>query len=169
MSQGDNFAKARAAKVAQKKAADERLAGIEATLGKLAASIEALSQQKPAPQAMRMAPKEADLYAEAIKQLTKPGQMVDRSRTMDLLNPRAHLEGKFAEDDVVRLRADSDMAKRIKKSKHYHGEPDEPILGRVMRFMQTDGQGVKKYKVDFRGVGKDGCRETELELVKSAV
>lgn len=95
-------------------------------------------------------------------------EMAGSSRTIDLLNPRAHLEG-FLNDDVVKLKEGSEVARRIKASGSFKGDPDAPIVGTVLSFLYTTKKGQKKYRVQFPGAGKNGCLESELELVRSAV
>lgn len=73
-------------------------------------------------------------------------------RVQDLLHPRAQDSG-FQPDDVVQYKQDSDKFAKIGDKK-----------GVILNYMYTTKRGDRKYKVDFPGVGQEGCRESEIEL-----
>lgn len=89
-----------------------------------------------------------------------PGQLTGSSRTVHLLNPRAHLTG-FMPNDVVRLRPESIHYPQV--------NPPAEVLGVVLKFQRVSKGGQRKYTVHFDGIGRDGVEESDLELVQSAV
>ena len=98
----------------------------------------------------------------------KIGEAVSTSRTVDLLN-RGARASEFQPKDIVRLRPESSLHKRLQTwySKQGKEIPDQ-VVGMVLKFLSVTNSGVRKYRVQFEGIGKDGCLEHELEFIKAA-
>lgn len=101
------------------------------------------------------------------------GSIAGRSRQVDLMNPRAGLTG-FQPRDIVKLLPDSAIHKRIISDfERQHRENDSvevpsEVYGVVRKFMYVKKHGGRKYRVQFEGIGEEGCLEGELELARSA-
>ena len=88
-------------------------------------------------------------------------------RTADNRDPTAQTRPGFKDDDIVRLKEDTDRAKRIRSYLEKAGELEAGKKlppGIVTGYMYTNRKGQRKYKVDFPGIGEDGITENELEL-----
>ena len=100
----------------------------------------------------------------------RPNALASSSRTVDLLNPRAGITG-FQRSDVVRLK-DCSLRDKIMASYRKRHEQDpstiipDEIYGVVRKFMYVTKRDHRKYRVQFEGIGADGCMEEELELAR---
>ena len=163
---------------------DKRIGKIEKSVGDIASAVAGLTDIVSSMQEKQLAPAvlprtqsdesliervstEVSAQSIAKEAASNPDNVVSRRRSVDLLNPRAGIEG-FREGDVVRLREDSPKLLLIRENQAGL-DPEEDILGVVHSFMRVDRDGSKKYKVRFPKIGQDGVREEELELAKSSV
>ena len=85
----------------------------------------------------------------------------------DYRDPTALTRPGFKDDDIVRLKEDSERALRIRTYLEKAGELEvgkKLPPGIITGYMYTTRKGLRKYKVDFPGIGEDGIAEDELEL-----
>ena len=149
---------------------DDRIANLEALVGKLASTVEdSINLMKDSRKLPMVKTDEARL--EALSKVKKHGDIGESQRVVDFLNPRGQDSG-FQPDDVVMLGENSE---------HYKGhligtngepvkadEEGEPALGVVLAYMYTRRDGHRKYKVNFPKLGKSSFMEKELVMVKEA-
>ena len=88
-----------------------------------------------------------------------------RRRVIDLKYP-GRAESGFQPEDIVMPKAGSKFDGMVRSGlKLEAGEPAP--LGQIISYMYTTKrEGESKYKVFFKGYGKDGCLESELEKVE---
>ena len=135
----------------------DRVDQLEEMIIGLARTVDVLSSALAAPQGLNrtVAP---DKLLE--------GSMDDvRKRVIDLKYP-GRAEAGFQPDDIVMPLPGSELEGKVR-----HGlklNTDEPTpLGTVLNYMYvTKREGEPKYKVFFRGYGKDGCLASELQRVE---
>ena len=107
---------------------------------------------------------------EAMKKVTKDGDIGESQRVHDFLNPRGQ-DGGFQPNDIVKLSESSEPVAYGAYRVDDRGEPDkegEQAMGVVLSYMYTRRDGQRKYKVNFPPFGKSGFLEKELVLVKAA-
>jgi len=94
------------------------------------------------------------------------GTMDDvRKRVIDLKYPGRADEG-FQPDDIIVPKSGSELEGKVRHGLKL-GEDEPTPLGTVLNYMYvTKREGESKYKVFFKGYGKDGCLESELERVE---
>ena len=93
------------------------------------------------------------------------GSMDDvRKRVIDLKYPGRAERGLQA-DDIIMPKPGSELEGKVRYGLRLdEGEPTP--LGTVLNYMYvTKREGEPKYKVFFKGYGKDGCLESELERI----
>lgn len=160
--------------MAQTKTQDEPVAKVEPAAGSDVASlreqVEALTEavrrlSEAGPKLQVAVPAEDRLTRAIARGLKRPGDQAQRRFVRDLRDPKAAEEG-FQWDDIVEIVGDGEHVKSIRE--HAGLPKDEPILGVVRNYMYTRRDGVRKYQVQVRGLGRDGFLETELSLVESA-
>ena len=88
-----------------------------------------------------------------------------RRRVIDLKYP-GRAESGLQPDEVVIPKPGSEFEAKIRRGLKLSS--DDPIpLGQIISYMYTTKRaGESKYKVFFKGYGKDGCLESELERVE---
>jgi hypothetical protein len=134
----------------------DRLDQLESMIAGLASTVEGLTSKLAGPQGISRT-----LSPEAMLE----GTVDDvRKRVIDLKYP-GRAENGFQSDDIIMPKPGSELEVKVR-----HGlrlKEDEPTpLGTVLNYMYvTKREGEPKYKVFFKGYGKDGCLASELERV----
>ena len=137
--------------------ATDRLDQLEAMITGLASTVENLSSKMAGPQGIPRTFGPEKLLEGTVDDV--------RRRIIDLKYPGRETEG-FQPDEIVMVREDSSKAKAMRNGLKL--DNDEPLpLGTIISYMYvTKREGEAKYKVYFKGYGKDGCLESELERVE---
>ena len=134
----------------------DRLDQLEDMIAGLASTVEGLTSRLTSPQGISRT-----LGPEAMLE----GTVDDvRRRVIDLKYPGRAESGLQAED-IIMPKPGSQLEGKVRKGLRLaEGEPTP--LGTVLTYMYvTKREGESKYKVFFKGYGKDGCLESELERV----
>ena len=158
----DRMAKARAAKVQR----DNELAEMKTALAQVVEQNKLLTEQvRSIAQAPRMptTPGPEKKLGDFIKGM-RPGESregIKEVRDSD----QVAMEGAFRSGDIVAIKPDTQKGKAwrlVLKS-------DDPIYGTVLQYLgRTESKrGPRKYKVHFKGVGKDGVTEDEVDFIQS--
>jgi hypothetical protein len=135
----------------------DRLDQLEAMIAGLASAVEGLTSKLAAPQGMGRA-----LSPEA---LLEGGVDDVRRRVIDLKYP-GRAESGFQPDDIVTPKPGSKFEGMIRAGLKLDSDDPTP-LGQIISYMYTTKrEGESKYKVFFKGYGKNGCLESELEKVE---
>lgn len=103
---------------------------------------------------------------ERLKAMTA-GESRSYGRSEDKRDPTALARPGFREDDLVRYKEGTNKATVTRAYLEKAGQIQTGAAlppGIVLRYMYTTKHGLRKYKVDFPGIGKDGVTEDELEL-----
>ena len=134
----------------------DRIDQLEDMIIGLARTVDGLSSALAAPQGLNrtVAP---DKLLE--------GSMDDvRKRVIDLKYP-GRAESGFQADDIIMPKPGSELEGKVRYGLRLdEGEPTP--LGTGLNYMYvTKREGEPKYKVFFKGYGKDGCLESELERI----
>jgi len=88
-----------------------------------------------------------------------------RRRVIDLKYP-GRAENGFQPDDIVMPKPGSQFEGMVRNGLKLQSDDPTP-LGQIISYMYTTKrEGEAKYKVFFKGYGKDGCLESELERVE---
>ena len=88
-----------------------------------------------------------------------------RRRVIDLKYPGRAEEG-FQPDAIVMPKPGSQFEGMVRNGLKLSSDDPTP-LGQIISYMYTTKrEGEAKYKVFFKGYGKDGCLESELERVE---
>ena len=158
----------RADSPAEEKPAGITLDDLASAIGTLAKSVEDVHSRidvvektpRARPATLPLAPTPHQLIAEM-----RAGESRSRRNTIDPLDPRG-TQGGFRPDDVGELEDQDKLARLITAQK---ATRDEPVLGVVLGLMYRRRKDQKrKYKVNFPGIGDDGCMEDEIKLVQAA-
>lgn len=158
----------RADSPAEEKPAGITLDDLASAIGTLAKSVEDVHSRidvvektpRARPATLPLAPTPNQLISEM-----RAGESRSRRNTIDPLDPRG-TQGGFRPDDVVELEDQDKLARLITAQK---ATRDEPVLGVVLGLMYRRRKDQKrKYKVNFPGIGDDGCMEDEIKLVQAA-
>ena len=135
----------------------DRLDSLEEMIIGLARTVDGLTSTLAAPQGLNrtVAP---DKLLE--------GSMDDvRKRVIDLKYP-GRAESGFQPDDIIIPKPGSELEGKVRNGLRLDTDDPTP-LGTVLTYMYvTKREGESKYKVFFKGYGKDGCLESELERVE---
>jgi len=135
----------------------DRLDQLEQMIAGLASSVEGLTSKLANPQAVNRT-----LNPEALLE----GSVEDvRKRVIDLKYP-GRAENGLQPDDIVLPKPGSEFERKVRRGLKLEGDVPTP-LGQVINYMYvTKRENEVKYKVFFKGYGKDGCLESELEKVE---
>ena len=160
----------RADSPAEEKPAGITLDDLASAIGTLAKSVEDMHsridvveqtpQARTRPATLPLAPTPNQLISEM-----RAGESRSRRNTIDPLDPRG-IQGGFRPDDVIELTDQDKLSQLYSVQKATSGEP---VLGVVLGLMYRRRKDQKrKYKVNFPGIGDDGCMEYEIKLVQAA-
>jgi hypothetical protein len=135
----------------------DRLDQLEGMIAGLASSVEGLASKLANPQSFNRTLKPESLLEGSVTDV--------RQRVIDLKYP-GRAESGFQPDDIVIPKPGSKFEGMIRKGLKL--SPDDPMpLGQIISYMYTTKrEGESKYKVFFKGYGKNGCLESELEKVE---
>jgi hypothetical protein len=135
----------------------DRLDQLEDIIAGLADTVEGLINKMSAPQGLSRT-----LSPEAMLE----GDVDDvRRRVIDLKYP-GRSESGYQPNDIVVPKEGSQFEARVRRGLGLASEDPAP-LGQIISYMYvTKREGEPKYKVFFKGYGKDGCLESELERVE---
>ena len=134
----------------------DRLDQLEEMIAGLASSVEGLTSKLAGPQGVNRT-----LNPEALLE----GSVDDvRRRVIDLKYP-GRAESGFQPDDIIIPKPGSELEGKVRYGLRLDTDDPTP-LGTVLNYMYvTKREGEPKYKVFFKGYGKDGCLASELERV----
>jgi hypothetical protein len=134
----------------------DRIDQLEDMIIGLARTVDGLSSALAAPQGLNRTVAPEKLLE---------GSMDDvRKRVIDLKYP-GRAEDGFQADDIIMPKEGSELEGKVRYGLRL-GEDEPTPLGTVLNYMYvTKREGEAKYKVFFKGYGKDGCLESELERV----
>lgn len=134
----------------------DRLDQLEGMIAGLVNTVEGLTSKLASPQGMSRT-----LRPEALLE----GSVEDvRKRVIDLKYP-GRAESGFQPDDIVIPKPGSQFEGMVRNGLKLESDDPTP-LGQIISYMYTTKrEGEAKYKVFFKGYGKDGCLESELERV----
>ncbi len=158
----------RADSPAEEKPAGITLDDLASAIGTLAQSVEDMHSRIDAvektprarPATLPLAPTPNQLISEM-----RAGESRSRRNTIDPMDPRG-IQGGFRPDDVIELTDQDKLSQLYSVQK---ATRDEPVLGVVLGLMYRRRKDQKrKYKVNFPGIGDDGCMEYEIKLVQAA-
>ena len=136
----------------------DRLDQLESMIAGLASTVEGLaSKLTTSPQGVNRT-----LNPEALLE----GSVDDvRRRVIDLKYP-GRAESGLQPDDIVMPKPGSQFEGMVRNGLKLSSDDPTP-LGQIISYMYTTKrEGESKYKVFFKGYGKDGCLESELERVE---
>ena len=135
----------------------DRLDQLENMLVGLASAVEGLTSKLASPQGVNRT-----LHPESLLE----GSVDDvRRRVIDLKYP-GRAESGLQPDEVVIPKPGSEFEAKIRRGLKLSSDDPTP-LGQIISYMYTTKrEGESKYKVFFKGYGKDGCLESELERVE---
>ncbi len=135
----------------------DRLDQLETMIAGLANTVEGLTSKLAGPQGVNRT-----LNPEALLE----GSIDDvRRRVIDLKYP-GRAESGFQPDDIVMPKPGSQFEGMVRNGLKLESDDPTP-LGQIISYMYTTKrEGEAKYKVFFKGYGKDGCLESELERVE---
>jgi hypothetical protein len=134
----------------------DRLDQLEDMITGLARAVEGLTSKLAGPQSVNRT-----LNPEALLE----GSVDDvRRRVIDLKYP-GRAESGFQPDDIVMPKPGSQFEGMVRNGLKLDSDDPTP-LGQIISYMYTTKrEGESKYKVFFKGYGKDGCLESQLERV----
>ena len=134
----------------------DRLDQLENMLVGLASAVEGLTSKLAGPQGVNRTLKPEALLEGSVDDV--------RKRVIDLKYP-GRAESGFQPDDIVLPKSGSQFEGQIRNGLKLQSDDPTP-LGQIISYMYTTKrEGEAKYKVFFKGYGKDGCLESELERV----
>jgi len=135
----------------------DRLDQLEGMIAGLVNTVEGLTSKLASPQGMSRT-----LRPEALLE----GSVEDvRKRVIDLKYP-GRAESGLQPNDIVMPKSGSQFEGQVRNGLKL-GSDDPTPLGQIIAYMYTTKrEGEAKYKVFFKGYGKDGCLESELEKVE---
>ena len=135
----------------------DRLDQLENMLVGLASAVEGLTSKLASPQGVNRTLKPESLLEGSVDDV--------RRRVIDLKYPGRAEEG-FQPDDIVMPKPGSQFEGMVRNGLKLDSDDPTP-LGQIISYMYTTKrEGEAKYKVFFKGYGKDGCLESELERVE---
>ena len=134
----------------------DRLDQLENMLVGLASAVEGLTSKLAGPQGVNRTLKPEALLEGSVDDV--------RKRVIDLKYP-GRAESGFQPDDIVLPKPGSQFERMVRNGLKLESDDPTP-LGQIISYMYTTKrEGEAKYKVFFKGYGKDGCLESELERV----
>ena len=134
----------------------DRLDQLENMLVGLASAVEGLTSKLAAPQGVNRTLKPESLLEGSVDDV--------RKRVIDLKYP-GRAESGCQPDDIVLPTPGSQFEGMVRNGLKLESDDPTP-LGQIISYMYTTKRGGEaKYKVFFKGYGKDGCLESELERV----
>ena len=134
----------------------DRIDQLEDMIIGLARTVDGLSSALAAPQGLNRTVAPDKLLEGSIEDV--------RKRVIDLKYPGRAEEG-FQPDDVIVPLPGSELEGKVRSGLRLGSDEPTP-LGTVLNYMYvTKREGEPKYKVFFKGYGKDGCLESELERI----
>ena len=135
----------------------DRIDELEDMIIGLARTVDGLSSALAAPQGLNRTVAPDKLLEGSIEDV--------RKRVIDLKYPGRAEEG-FQPDDVIVPLPGSELEGKVRSGLRLGSDEPTP-LGTVLNYMYvTKREGEPKYKVFFRGYGKDGCLASELQRVE---
>ena len=135
----------------------DRLDQLENMLVGLASAVEGLTSKLAGPQGVNRTLKPEALLEGSVDDV--------RKRVIDLKYP-GRAESGFQPDDIVLPKPGSQFEGMVRNGLKLDSDDPTP-LGQIISYMYTTKrEGEAKYKVFFKGYGKDGCLESELERVE---
>ena len=135
----------------------DRLDQLENMLVGLASAVEGLTSKLASPQGVNRTLNPESLLEGSVDDV--------RRRVIDLKYP-GRAESGLQPDEVVIPKPGSEFEAKIRRGLKLSSD-DPPPLGQIISYMYTTKrEGESKYKVFFKGYGKDGCLESELERVE---
>ena len=135
----------------------DRLDQLENMLVGLASAVEGLTSKLAAPQGVNRTLKPESLLEGSVDDV--------RRRVIDLKYP-GRAESGLQPDDIVMPKPGSQFEGMVRNGLKLSSDDPTP-LGQIISYMYTTKrEGEAKYKVFFKGYGKDGCLESELERVE---
>ena len=135
----------------------DRLDQLENMLVGLASAVEGLTSKLAGPQGVNRTLKPEALLEGSVDDV--------RKRVIDLKYP-GRAESGFQPDDIVLPKPGSQFEGMVRNGLKLESDDPTP-LGQIISYMYTTKrEGEAKYKVFFKGYGKDGCLESELERVE---
>ena len=135
----------------------DRIDQLEDMIIGLARTVDGLSSALAAPQGLNRTVAPDKLLEGSIEDV--------RKRVIDLKYPGRAEEG-FQPDDVIVPLPGSELEGKVRSGLRLGSDEPTP-LGTVLNYMYvTKREGEPKYKVFFRGYGKDGCLASELQRVE---
>ena len=134
----------------------DKLDQLEDMLTGLASAVEGLTSKLAGPQGVNRTLKPEALLEGSVDDV--------RKRVIDLKYP-GRAESGFQPDDIVLPKPGSQFEGMVRNGLKLESDDPTP-LGQIISYMYTTKrEGEAKYKVFFKGYGKDGCLESELERV----
>ena len=135
----------------------DRLDQLENMLVGLASGVEGLTSKLASPQGVNRTLNPESLLEGSVDDV--------RRRVIDLKYP-GRAESGLQPDEVVIPKPGSEFEAKIRRGLKLSSDDPTP-LGQIISYMYTTKrEGESKYKVFFKGYGKDGCLESELERVE---
>ena len=135
----------------------DRLDQLENMLVGLASAVEGLTSKLASPQGVNRTLNPESLLEGSVDDV--------RRRVIDLKYPGRAESGRQP-DEVVIPKPGSEFEAKIRRGLKLSSDDPTP-LGQIISYMYTTKrEGESKYKVFFKGYGKDGCLESELERVE---
>ena len=135
----------------------DRLDQLENMLVGLASAVEGLTSKLASPQGVNRTLKPESLLEGSVDDV--------RRRVIDLKYP-GRAESGLQPDDIVMPKPGSQFEGMVRNGLKLSSDDPTP-LGQIISYMYTTKrEGEAKYKVFFKGYGKDGCLESELERVE---
>ena len=135
----------------------DRLDQLENMLVGLASAVEGLTSKLASPQGVNRTLNPESLLEGSVDDV--------RRRVIDLKYP-GRAESGLQPDEVVIPKPGSEFEAKIRRGLKISSDDPTP-LGQIISYMYTTKrEGESKYKVFFKGYGKDGCLESELERVE---
>ena len=135
----------------------DRLDQLENMLVGLASAVEGLTSKLASPQGVNRTLNPESLLEGSVDDV--------RRRVIDLKYP-GRAESGLQPDEVVIPKPGSEFEAKIRRGLKLSSDAPTP-LGQIISYMYTTKrEGESKYKVFFKGYGKDGCLESELERVE---
>ena len=132
----------------------DRLDQLENMLTGLASAVEGLTSKLAGPQGVNRTLNPESLLEGSVDDV--------RRRVIDLKYP-GRAESGLQPDEVVMPKPGSEFEAKIRRGLKLSSDDPTP-LGQIISYMYTTKrEGEAKYKVFFKGYGKDGCLESELE------
>ena len=135
----------------------DRLDQLENMLVGLASAVEGLTSKLASPEGVNRTLKPESLLEGSVDDV--------RRRVIDLKYP-GRAESGLQPDDIVMPKPGSQFEGMVRNGLKLSSDDPTP-LGQIISYMYTTKrEGEAKYKVFFKGYGKDGCLGSELERVE---